>query len=308
MSNKKTKDFAAAALKQVQRNAEVAQTQKDRFAAAAALAGGLPEARAGAPATVPLESIADRPSSIRKVNPTEAMRRALSIAELGLLQNLVVDRDHVLIAGDHRRAALQTLRDVAGDLEKASDALLASGVVPADAGRGDPAFVAMAELLAGGWTKHGFGKGIKVQVLDVSFATEPTRARLAEIAENEQRHNFTADDVKTAREVLLQAGFTEVRARPRKGEVPLMSALERMFSASRKTILKMLAAPAGKPPPKKRPPAVDAALLRATAKQLTLALEAPVTVAGGRIVVRYTSRDELVRLAGRLAKDVGASA
>ena len=92
MSQKKTKDFAATALKQVQRNAEVAHTQRDRFAAAAALAGGLPEAKAGAPSAVLLERIADRPSSIRKVNPAEAMKRALSIAELGLLQNLVVDR------------------------------------------------------------------------------------------------------------------------------------------------------------------------------------------------------------------------
>jgi ParB family chromosome partitioning protein len=308
--NKKNKDFAAAALKQVQRNAEVALAQKDRFAAAAAIAGGIPEPKAGAPSTLPLEAIADRPSSIRKVNPTEAMKRAVSIAELGLLQNLVVDRDNVLIAGDHRRSALQILKDVAGDADKAAHALVDAGLVSKDTGLGDPALVAMADLLARGWSKHGFANGVKVQVLDVSFATDPTRARLAEIAENEQRHNFSAEEVKAARELLLASGFTEVKARPRKGEVPVMSALERMFSASRKTIIKLLSEPSTPAPaPAPSPTAdLDDAVLASTANHLSQLFGLPVSVKGGRVTIKYTSREDLTRLVERAGGPLTVSA
>lgn len=308
MSQKKNKDFAATAFKQVQRNAEVAQAQKDRFATAAALAGGLPEPKPGAPVTLPIELIGDRPSSIRRVNTSEAMKRALSIAELGLLQNLVVDRDNVLIAGDHRRFALQVLKAVSGDLEKAAAALIEHGVFHKDTGLGDPALVDSAQLLADGWAAHGFAKGIKVQVLDVSFATDPTRARLAELAENEQRHNFTADDVKAAREILLQSGFAEVKSRPKAGEVPLMPALERLFSASRKTIIKLLATPnvegQGSSPP--APVEVAQEVLAATAAHLSNLFGMPVSVKGGRVVIGYESREDLMKLVERAGISLSA--
>ena len=69
---------------------------------------------------VALEEIRDRvKGSSREVNTRQAVERAVSIAEIGLLQNLVLDVNKVLVAGDHRRWALRLMKEVSGNAEYA---------------------------------------------------------------------------------------------------------------------------------------------------------------------------------------------
>ena len=54
---------------------------------------------------------------------------------------------------------------------------------------------------------------------------EPDLALQIEVAENEQRRDYTPTEVKAIAERLKASGYTEVQGRPKKGQKPLMPAL-----------------------------------------------------------------------------------
>ena len=152
--------------------------------------------REGAAHLLPLSMIKPRPAEdTRPVHPEHVASLVESIRVLGLLQPIYIDRDYHLIAGAHRFSAYQQL--YAEDPKQ--------------------------------WAK------IPVVVdPDLSASSDPERALLKEIAENEKRRNLTAEEVQMAARRLMEADttFTRRPGRLRAGERALTPFLATTFGVS----------------------------------------------------------------------------
>lgn len=121
---------------------------------------------AGAPADaelvrLPLEQIGDRPAGdTRPITPEQVAALAESIATLGLIQPLAVDAQGRLLAGGHRRAALQQLQEQ--DLPRFNDL---------------------------------FPGGVPCRKFAFDSAAAPEQALAVEISENEKRRNYTRAEI-----------------------------------------------------------------------------------------------------------------
>lgn len=213
-------------------------------AQAQAVAAQIPHQRA----RLPLEAILDRlGGDTRPLAPAHVEALVGSIAALGLVQPLVVDRHHRLLAGAHRRAALAQWRAQ------------------------DPqAFAAR------------YAEGVPVHVYDVDAAAEPQRALAVEVTENEQRRDYTRAEALALARRLEGMGYTyrATPGAPKAGERLLVPALAVLIGKSEKTIRRYLhaAAPATAP----TPPSVPAALprqLRALAAREELPADERATLA-----------------------------
>ena len=167
----------------------------------------------GNPSLMPLESIQDRASDTRNLNQKHVEALALSIAAIGLIEPLVVDKDGVLLAGGHRKAAIALLIDGPG-----GDKLM----------------------------NNLFPSGIPVRVMPFSASDSPEKALQVEIAENEHRRDYTRDEVMGIIERLKQAGFEELKGRPKKGQKALMPALTAIVGKSRRQVFRILEEPKDK--------------------------------------------------------------
>ena len=130
-----------------------------------------------------------------------------SIAAVGLIQPVVVDRFHRILAGAHRRAALQLWRQ-----------------------RDAAAYAAR------------YGDGIPVHIYDLDAAADPERALAIEITENEKRRDYTKREAIAMAERLQKAGFSyrPHAGAPRAGERMLIPVLAVMIGKSEKTIRRYL--------------------------------------------------------------------
>jgi hypothetical protein len=301
----KGKDFSKFTTKAVARGAEKKEEAKsqDRFTAALDRLGvTLPE---GQKTLVALEEIRDRvKGNSREVNTRQAVERAVSIAEIGLLQNLVVDVNKVLVAGDHRRWALRLMKEVTGNVDYARKKLVEFQLPGFDGAdkAANQRLKEAAELLAAGWSTHGFAAGIPVMVLSFDSAKESQRALIVEIAENKQRSDPSARDVKQARKRLLEEGFIDSGGgRPKTGAVPLWPMLERMYVSDRRTLQKLLDSPDDSEKGS-RGPAVVLTKDQQDALQAFKAVfgDAYVTIKnrgdGGQVLLRWSSPQELQHL------------
>jgi ParB family transcriptional regulator, chromosome partitioning protein len=142
-------------------------------------------------ASAPLDSIVDRNQDTRPLNPIHVENLAESISVLGLLEPLVVDLHRRLLAGGHRKAAITLLRISNPDVFEKQ---FPDGLVP-------------------------------IRIMPFDADEDPERALQCEIAENEQRRDYTNSEIKTIAEKLIQAGFVAVKGRPKKGQKALMPAL-----------------------------------------------------------------------------------
>lgn len=83
-----------------------------------------PEVRPVAPrgdeGLVLFDDIVARVGDLRPLRPSHVKDLAASIATVGLIQPPAVDLRNRLLAGEHRRAALELLRGLAGDLDAVS--------------------------------------------------------------------------------------------------------------------------------------------------------------------------------------------
>lgn len=155
---------------------------------------------------LPFEDIADRPSGdTRELNESHIQELAESIAVLGLITPLTVDRNGCLLAGGHRRSAIHKLKQENPEL--------------------------YIEL---------FPEGIPVRVLDIDATEDSSEALLIEIEENTQRRNFTTKEVKEAAQKLEQAGFIVPAGRPKSGQKLLKRELAKVFRLSEDRIQKIL--------------------------------------------------------------------
>lgn len=168
---------------------------------------------------VPLESIGVRlGGDTRPLNQNHVERLSESIGAIGLIEPLVLDTKQRLIAGGHRYAAIGHLKDSEPSLFLER---FPSGKVP-------------------------------VRILSFDSEDEPDMALRVEIAENEQRRDYTPAEIKIVAEKLKTAGYRATAGRPKKGEKALNPALAIIFGKSLRTVERYLTKveePEGEIPP-----------------------------------------------------------
>lgn len=158
---------------------------------------------------VQIDSIQDRALDTRELNDGHVQNLMESIRVVGLIEPLVTDKDYILLAGGHRKAAIALLRKT--DRES--------------------------------FDKH-FSSGVPVHVMDFSATDEPDRALAIEVAENEQRRDYTPSEVRKLADRLLATGqYHGSKGRPPQGKTSLMSGLLPIVGKSRRTIQAYLEEP-----------------------------------------------------------------
>lgn len=158
------------------------------------------------PSTLPLGKILDRTSDTRELHADHVSELAESIAVLGLLEPLVVDRRGRMLAGGHRKAAVFTVK------EQNPEA----------------------------YAKHFPQDLIPVRILDFDAKANPDLALQIEITENEKRRDYTPVEVRSLAERLVEAGYINVKGRPARGEKALRPALEVIIGKSIRTVRRYL--------------------------------------------------------------------
>lgn len=153
-----------------------------------------------------LENIKDRPhGDTRSLNKAHVQELAESIEAVGLIQPLAVDSEGYLLAGGHRRAALQQLKQ---EQPERFEAL--------------------------------FPTGVPARVFDFSAKTESEQAIAIEAAENEKRLDYTPAEVRELADKLVEAGYRDIEGRPKKGQKALTPALMTILGKSRRTVQRYL--------------------------------------------------------------------
>lgn len=153
---------------------------------------------------VDLDDIGQRPSGdTRTINATQVAELVESIAELGLIQPLAIDDGNRLLAGGHRLAALQQLRDQ--NLPRFNDL---------------------------------FADGIPCRRFFIDSETDIEQALLIEVSENEKRRNYTRDEIVSVAERLQAQGYSNERGRG--NTKPLAPALQLALGVSRSTVQRAL--------------------------------------------------------------------
>ena len=157
-------------------------------------------------ALLELDKIRDRPGGdTRPLNQSHIKELVQSIAVIGLISPLTVDRQYQLLAGAHRKAALQILSE--------------------DQPR------RFIEL---------FQEGIPVHVMDLDAEYDTVDALQVEVEENTQRRNYTAAEIREAAIKLEEAGYEKLRGRPAPGQKSLNRELMNVFRLSRRRISEIL--------------------------------------------------------------------
>ena len=160
-----------------------------------------------ATATLSIDIIQDRHlGNARKVDPKHVADLADSIGALGLIEPLVVDSRHRLLAGAHRRAAILQLREVQASL----------------------------------YAEKFPGDQVPVQVMAFDSESDPDLALAIETAENEKRRDYTPAEIRAIAAKLKAAGYEDLKGRPKRGQKPLMPALSVVVGKSMRTVQRHL--------------------------------------------------------------------
>lgn len=156
--------------------------------------------------TLPLDSIQSRQTNTRELRRSHVMVLAESIAVLGLLEPLVVDQSGKLLAGGHRLAAIRWLKDSTPTA----------------------------------YTEHFPSEQVPVRIIGFDAQWDTERALAIEIAENEQRRDYTPTEVRALAARLKAAGYVDRRGRPALGEKPLRPQLEVIVGKSIRQLYRYL--------------------------------------------------------------------
>jgi len=180
-------------------------TNLDKIIAAARSKQGQHQLKAQ-DSSLPLGQIQPRQEDTRPLNSAHVEALMESIAVLGLIEPLVIDKKGRLLAGGHRLAAINLLKESQSDKYQTQ--------FPDDR--------------------------VPVRTLAFSAEEEPELALQIEIAENEQRRDYTPVEVKAIAERLRTAGYVEVKGRPKKGQKALMPALAVVVGKHLRTVQRYL--------------------------------------------------------------------
>jgi ParB family transcriptional regulator, chromosome partitioning protein len=156
--------------------------------------------------TLPLSKIIDRVTDTRELKSKHVDDLMLSIATLGLLEPLVLDRRQRLLAGGHRKAAIHLLK----------------------------------EKMPTEYAEHFPNNLVPVRVLDFDANQNADLALQVEIAENEIRRDYTSKEVRILAERLKAAGYVDTKGRPALGEKALRPALQVIIGKSIRTVQRYL--------------------------------------------------------------------
>jgi ParB family chromosome partitioning protein len=185
---------------------------------------------------------------IRPTNPLHVLDLAESIAAIGLLEPLVVDRELRLLAGGHRLAALRLLAEpLPSRSARIADLAQTFGIE-----RGKP--VAARQLLDLQTRAQALplvAPGAVVRTIsDLDAHLDPDRAFQVEVAENEKRRDYTPNDIRGVADRLRRSGKYQLSGRPGTGKKAMMPELAAIFGKSQRQIFRALAgisaSPAGK--------------------------------------------------------------
>ena len=193
--------------------------------------GDIPESQGQAfskplESTLRLRDIQDRyPGDTRELDLKHVAELADSIGALGLIEPIVLDNQNRLLAGRHRLAAIQHLKNTQPDSY--------IGKFPDDQ--------------------------IPIQVMPFDAEADPNLALAIETAENEKRRDYTSAEIRAIAEKLRSAGYEDIKGRPKKGQKPLMPALSVVVGKSMRTVQRHLY---GSSAPSDSKSATDDALLK----------------------------------------------
>lgn len=157
--------------------------------------------------TIVLEDIKNRPyGDTRRLNIAHAEELSDSIAVVGLIQPLVIDKNNHLLAGGHRRAALFIL-------QKSSPQIF----------------------------EKTFPRGkIPVLVIELDASCNMDQAIAIEAAENEKRRDYTPAEVRILADRLIAAGYQQTRGKPKQSAKALQPALASIIGKSTRTVQRYL--------------------------------------------------------------------
>jgi ParB-like chromosome segregation protein Spo0J len=179
---------------------------KERSATTEAAEQTLREQQQTKKVLVPLDKIKERPSGdSRKLKDGHIAALTESIAVLGLIMPLTIDRNYNLLAGGHRKAALHKLAQ--DEPEQ------------------------FAEL---------FAEGVPVNIIDIDAEKNTVKALQIEVEENTQRKNYNHDEIREAARKLKEAGYEKLRGRPGEGQKSINRELESVFGLSRRQITRIM--------------------------------------------------------------------
>lgn len=156
--------------------------------------------------SLPLARIQPRASDTRPLRPQHVIDLAESIAALGLIEPLVVDIKGILLAGGHRLAALQSLKETNQEI----------------------------------YTQLFPDDFIPVRMMAFEADADPERSLQVELAENEKRQNYTRDQIEQLAERLRSLDYRDTRGRPKEGEKALGPALAVAIGVSTRYVRKVL--------------------------------------------------------------------
>lgn len=174
-----------------------------------------------------LQDIKSRPSgSTRTLDPYHVVDLAESIATLGLLQPIAIDKNNFLIAGEHRLEACRLL-DIGEKNSRLSHwkKILSNTDKKIKKADEELIFSRISNLNHNAFKKRYHDRQISVLVLPLNAKRDVNTALAAEAAENEKRQNYSKDEITRLAEKLKKAGFIEPKGRPKKGENSLKRAL-----------------------------------------------------------------------------------
>lgn len=157
--------------------------------------------------TLLLSQIKEREVDTRPVSESHVASLSESIAALGLIEPIVVDRTGRLLAGAHRLASVRLLKANNPDA----------------------------------YNKHFPDDAIPVRIMPFDAEQEPNKALECEIAENEHRRDYTRQEVCELAERLKAAGYLTKRGRRKEGEMHLVPALQVIVGKSTRTLMRYLA-------------------------------------------------------------------
>lgn len=159
--------------------------------------------------SLPLHKIIDRVTDTRELKTQHVEDLMVSISVLGLLEPLVVDSRSRLLAGGHRKAAIHLLKEQ----------------IPTE------------------YSRHFPDELVPVRVLDFDADRDPDLALQVEVAENEQRRDYTPAEVRKLAERLKIAGYSDNKGRPAIGSKPLRPALTVIIGKNIRTVQRYLNEP-----------------------------------------------------------------
>ncbi|MEP1079656.1 ParB/RepB/Spo0J family partition protein [Leptolyngbya sp. PL-A3] len=151
---------------------------------------------------LPLDAIKERDTNTRELRPEHVESLIESIAAIGLIEPLAVDEKGQLLAGGHRLAAIRQLKEAKPDV----------------------------------YAEKFKGDRILVRVMPFDATNDPDLALQVEVAENEQRRDYTPAEVRSLAERLKAAGYIDRKGRPSKGQKTLLPALSVIVGKSMRTL------------------------------------------------------------------------